>query len=166
MTTTMLDRVVRWNLDLDGDIYGDEHERFRWYEGLAVASSLQILLLPWVAAVLVWTLGRPAVLPLGVMLVAFQLPFLISTAYLSRRGIRPRTQIRTRKQFGLSVLSGLPLLLFVFGAVFAFRGPEGNGLTGAVIGGAIGGLVAVGFVTWETRRRRGKEAEIVEDEEN
>ena len=38
MATSVLDRVVRWNLDFDGDIYGDERERLRWYEGIATAA--------------------------------------------------------------------------------------------------------------------------------
>ena len=39
---TVIDRVVRWNLDLDGSdaIYGDERERLRWYEGITTAASL------------------------------------------------------------------------------------------------------------------------------
>ena len=49
MTTTVLDRVVRWNLDINGDSYGDERERFRWYEGIAAAFSVQSLLVPWAA---------------------------------------------------------------------------------------------------------------------
>ena len=46
---TMLDRVVRWSLDSDGDFYGDERERLRWYEGIATAASLQWLAIPWAA---------------------------------------------------------------------------------------------------------------------
>ncbi|GAA2621869.1 hypothetical protein [Paractinoplanes durhamensis] len=65
MTTNVLDRVVRWNLDLDGDLYGDERERLRWYEGIATAASLQSILIPWSAAVMVWPLGKPAALSIG-----------------------------------------------------------------------------------------------------
>jgi hypothetical protein len=49
----VLDRVVRRHLDFDGDLYGDERERLRWYEGIATAASLQWLAIPWVAAILV-----------------------------------------------------------------------------------------------------------------
>ena len=63
---TVLDRVVRWNLDVDGDLYGDERERYRWYEGIATAASLQWLIIPWAAAIMVWPLGRPSVLRDGV----------------------------------------------------------------------------------------------------
>ncbi len=60
MTANLLDRVVRWNLDLDGDSFGDERERYRWYEGMTTAASLHGLLIPWAAAIMVWPLGRPA----------------------------------------------------------------------------------------------------------
>ncbi|MET0424989.1 MAG: hypothetical protein ABW046_13985, partial [Actinoplanes sp.] len=75
--TTLLDRVVHWNLDLDGDLYGDERERYRWYEGIATAASLQWMLIPWAAAIMVWPLGRPAVLPLAVVLAVLWLPMLL-----------------------------------------------------------------------------------------
>src|SRR3712207_9477580 len=81
----LLDRIVRWNLDTDGDMYGDERERLRWYEGIATAASLQWIGVPWAAAVLVWVLGRPAVLPLAVVLAVLYLPILLCTVYVRRR---------------------------------------------------------------------------------
>src|ERR1041384_6037395 len=83
---TVIDRVVRWNLDLDGsdDIYGDERERLRWYEGITTAASLQWLAIPWAAAVMVWPLGRASVLPLTVVLAALILPMVFRTVYGER----------------------------------------------------------------------------------
>ena len=88
---TLLDRVVRWGLDSDGnDFYGDERERLRWYEGIATAASLQWLAIPWAAAVLVWPLGMPSVLPLTVMLVLLVVPMAMCMAYVHRRWWTPR----------------------------------------------------------------------------
>ena len=77
-TTSLVERFFRWNLDLDGDFYGDERERYRWYEGTAIAASVQGMAVPWSAAVMVWSLGRPAVLPLAVVLVLIWASQLIS----------------------------------------------------------------------------------------
>ncbi|MEU4420368.1 hypothetical protein AB0F81_07050 [Actinoplanes sp. NPDC024001] len=165
MTTTMLDRVVRWNLDLDGDIYGDERERFRWYEGIVTAASVQLLVVPWAAVILVWTLGRPAVLPLAVMLAAFQLPMLLCTAYIRSRRVEV-VQRRTRKRALASVLSGLPIVLFVLGAVYSYGSPGNRGMGGALIGALVGGSVAYGVVAWRTSRRRGRESAVIEDEDD
>src|SRR5688500_14395530 len=97
---TVLDRVVRWNLDLDGDgtIYGDERERLRWYEGIATAASLQWLAIPWAAAVLVWVLGRPSVLPLAVVLAALIVPMAVCTAYVRRRRVDTEVHSWNRKR--------------------------------------------------------------------
>ena len=75
MTTPLLDRSFHWMLDADGDLYGDEQERLRWYEGTAAASGVQSIVFPWVLAAVTWWQGRaagPAVLALGF---AFLLPF-------------------------------------------------------------------------------------------
>src|SRR3954463_3830834 len=87
MATSVLDRVVQWNLDYNGDLYGDERERYRWYEGIATAAQLQSILVPWAAAVAIWPLGEPAVTPLAIVLVAFWLPALLGTLYVRARQV-------------------------------------------------------------------------------
>ena len=84
---TLLDRVVRWQLDPDGDLYGDERERRRWSAGIATAASLQWMALPWAAATLVWMLGRPAAIALGLRLGPRRrgLPLLIPARCFLRR---------------------------------------------------------------------------------
>ena len=154
---TALDRVVRWNLDLDGtgDIYGDERERLRWYEGIATAASLQWLAIPWAAAVLVWLLGRPSVVPLVVVLAALVVPMALCSAYV--RGRRVVTEVHgwSRKRVLFSILGGLPYVVFVVGALLAY---SESAARGAVFGAVIGGIGGVLATVVATRRRRRQEA--------
>ena len=163
---TLLDRVVRWNLDPDGDLYGDERERLRWYEGIAAAASLQWLALPWAAAVLVWVLGRPAAVPLGVLLVVLYIPMIMCTAYVKRRRVDTTPVTWSAKRIVLAVLSVLPYLLFVLGVCYAYRS-SGNAdvFRGAAVGSVIGGVLGCGFAVVQSRRRRRREAADPGDED-
>jgi hypothetical protein len=157
MTTTLLDRVVRWNLDLDGDLYGDERERFRWYEGIATAASLQWLLIPWAAAIMVWPLGRPAVLPLAVVLVLLWLPMVLTTVYVRRRRVETAPRSWRAKRILVTFLGGAPYAVFTVGALYVFD-PDGSTWRGAVVGGVLGGLLGVAATVVEGRRRARRDA--------
>ena len=155
--TTMLDRVVRWNLDLGGDLYGDERERYRWYEGIATAATLQWLLVPWAAAIMIWPLGKPAILPLSVVLAALLLPRLVGRAYVRSRQVDPMSGSWKPKRVVLTILGGLPFGVFAAGALYVHDpagAPWGVRLAGAVLGAAIGVLGSV----FEARSRRRREA--------
>jgi DNA-binding XRE family transcriptional regulator len=117
MTTTVLDRFVRWNLDFDGDLYGDERERLRWYEGTAVSHSLQSIALPWAAAILIWPLGRPAIVPLGVLLTLLVLANWLTTGYVSRRRVETVPRHWSAKRILFSTLTGLPFVVFCIGVL-------------------------------------------------
>lgn len=161
---TLLDRVVRWHLDLDGDLYGDERERLRWYEGMAAAASVQWLALPWAAVVLVWTLGRPAVLPLSVVLGVLYVPMALCTVYVRRRRVDTAVLHWSAKRITLMVLSALSYLLFVLGAFFAYREQDAGLLVGGAVGGVIGGGVSIAKLAHQSRRRRRQEAALLADE--
>lgn len=160
---TIFDRSVDWILDHDGDIYGDERERLRWYESIAVSASIQWLVVPWVLAVLVWVGGRDQVGYLVVLAVAFYLPMLISTFYVSSRKVRLVSRWN-RKRVAISLLAGLPYALFFLGALRAY---EGGGLDpGGVVGGVIGGIVGLALAIVGLRRtqqRQTREAALAED---
>jgi len=162
---TLLDRIVRWSLDPDGDLYGDERERLRWYEGIATAASLQWIALPWAAAILVWILGRPAVLPLGVMLAALYVPMLMSTAYVHRRRVDTAPPSWSAKRIVITLASIVPYLLFVLGACYAYRATDAGLFGGAAIGSVIGGVVAGATAVYQSRRRRLREAALTGDED-
>jgi hypothetical protein len=157
---TLLDRVVRWNLDLDGsgDIYGDERERLRWYEGIATAASMQWLAIPWAAALLVWPLGKPSVLPLLVVLVALVVPMAICTIYVRRRRVDTEVHAWSRKRVVLHILGNLPYVVFVVGALYAYGGPDSSVWRGAVFGAVLGGIGGGIAAIAGTRRKRRQEA--------
>jgi hypothetical protein len=155
---TLLDRVVRWGLDSDGnDFYGDERERLRWYEGIATAASLQWLAIPWAAAVLVWPLGTPSVLPLTVVLVLLAVPMALCTVYVRRRRVDTEVQAWTGKRILWSVLGSLPYVVFLIGSLYA-HDPESSSWLGAIVGAVLGGSVAAAATAAGIRRRRRQEA--------
>jgi hypothetical protein len=155
--TTVIDRIAHWALDPDGDLYGDECERLRWYEGTAIAASLQSLAVPWSAAVLVWIYGRDAVVPLAIVLAALFLPLVASTAYVQRRRIDTAPPSWSRKRITFTVLHQLPFLLFAVGAMYAMIG-ESATLRGALVGILAGSAAGVVMLRVKTIRRRRREA--------
>jgi predicted membrane-bound spermidine synthase len=164
MTTTLLDRVVRWNLDFDGDIYGDERERLRWYEGIATAASLQWMAIPWAAAIMVWPLGRPSVVPLAVVLAVLVLPMWLSAVYVRSRRVDTVPRRWTGKRLLLSILGGLPFVVFLIGALYVID-PESSSWRGAIAGAVIGGAIGIVLSALKVRKRRRAEAAIVGDED-
>ncbi|XVV11380.1 hypothetical protein ACQP2X_42155 [Actinoplanes sp. CA-131856] len=161
----LLDRVVHWNLDLDGDLYGDERERLRWYEGIATAASLQWLTIPWAAAIMVWPLGKPAVLPLAIVLVLLYVPMMLSTLYVRHRRVDTTPRSWSGKRIFLTVVSGSPAALFLIGALYAYD-PEGATWRGAAFGGAFGAVAGLVAQVVETRRRRRREAALALTEDD
>ncbi len=155
-----MDRVVRWNLDLDGDgdIYGDERERLRWYEGIATAASLQWLAVPWAAAIVVWPLGKASVVPLTVVLVALVLPMILCTVYVQRSRVVTDVRAWTAKRILLQAAAGLPYVIFCYGAFYSYRGSDSSTLWGAIVGGAVGAAGGIVATVIGTRRKRRQEA--------
>jgi membrane associated rhomboid family serine protease len=163
--STALDRVVRWALDVDGDTYGDERERLRWYEGIATAASLQWLAVPWAAAVLVWPLGRPAVLPLAVVLTLMYVPMLVCQAYMRRRRVdtSPRTwRLKTILHTAAGVL---PYVVFLVGALDAYQAPDHSTAIGAAVGGVFGGTLGTVALALRSRRQRRLEVAAAGDDD-
>jgi len=164
MTTTVLDRFFRWNLDFDGDLYGDERERLRWYEGMAVSNSLQSMALPWAAAILIWPLGRPAIVPLGALLVLLVLANWLTTVYVSRRRVETVPRHWSPKRILFSTLTGLPIVVFGIGALRAWQ-PDSSAWQGGIVGATVGGAVGLVWSALQVRNRRRREAAIVGDED-
>lgn len=153
-----LDRLFDWILDRRGDIYGDERERTRWYEAIAVVASFQWLLLPWALAVMVWFAG-PATVPfLVAAFLVFFLPMPLANLYIRRTGVRPIPDRTGVKYWATFVLSALPYPVFLIGVVAAVSRADGDPATwwGALIGGLIGGTVGLILLlrSRQLRRRR------------
>jgi hypothetical protein len=163
MTTNVIDQVVRWSLDLDGDLYGDERERFRWYEGIATAFSLQSMIVPWAAAIMVWPLGRASVLPLAVMLAVQWLTMLLPTLYVVRRRVDTVPRSWTVRRLVLTLLTAGPYVVFLVGGLYAYDS-DGATWLGAAVGGVIGGVASIIGTIMKIRRRDQREALVGDDD--
>jgi hypothetical protein len=158
-----LDRFVHWILDSDGTIYGDERERIRWYEAIAVASSVQWLVVPWALAIMAWMANRQVAPYLTAVAVIFYAPMLIATVLAERSRINTMQVRLNRKAVLIAVFTGLPFLLMLAGLVRAFdEGFDPSGLKGAAVGGPIGMIVAWLFARTVQKRRAAKEALDIE----
>jgi hypothetical protein len=164
MATSVLDRVVRWNLDFDGDIYGDERERLRWYEGIATAASLQWIAIPWACALLVLGYGRPVVAPLVVILVVLVVPMAMCTAYVRHRRVDAAVRRWTGKRIVLSTAFTVPLLLFLFASLWAY-GKAGSSVWWGAAGGALFGAGLSAVTPFVRSRRLRRETPAAEDED-
>ena len=165
MTTTPLDRFVRWNLDFDGDLYGsDERERLRWYEGTALAYGVQSVALPWAAALLIWPLGRPAIVPLGTLLALQVLAMALAPIYVAGRRVDTVPRRWTAKRILLQALTGAPFVVFLIGAMRAWQ-PDSNMWLGGLVGAVIGGAAGVAGVAVQLRNRRRRDAALAPDED-
>lgn len=165
--TTVLDSFVRWNLDFDGDLYGDdERERLRWYEGVTTAAQVQWIAVPWAAAVAVWVGGKPVVLPMLAVLAVLLIPMAFTTVYVRSRRVSTTPRSWSAKRLLLAALGSLPYVVLLIG-VFYYAAPEGrtdwpSTVVGAAVGMSIGAVVTALQVR---RRRRLDAAAAVADEE-
>jgi hypothetical protein len=166
MTTTVIDRIVRWHLDFDGDLYGtDERDRLRWYEATTVAASVQWTAVPWAATILVWVLGESAVLPLAVVMAVLAVPMVLTTFYLRRRQVDTDPRSWTGKRILLAVVGTAPWVLFFVGSAYHVGGPSSTIWQSTAIGGVLGGVAGVVASAIRSRRRRKLEDSVVEDDE-
>lgn len=154
---TLVDRVARWALEPDGDLYGDERERLRQYEAIAVAAGLQWLAVPWAAAVGVWWADRAAAVCLVAVMLVLLAPMLVAQAYLRRRRVDTTPRRWTAKRVALGVAGVLPWALFVAGAARALgAGPD---TVRASAGGAVvGAALSLVLIRSRNRRRTAQEA--------
>jgi hypothetical protein len=154
MTRTSPDEhLAEWLLDRDGDLYGDERERVRWYEAIAVTSSVQSITIPWALAVAVWVAdGKAAASALLAVAVAFYLPLFWSSLYVQRHGVRVYGKKWTTKRLITTVLFVVPYALFFIGRLDSYTGLGGDFARGAWFGAVIG--LAAAAVGIQARRRR------------
>lgn len=165
MTTTLMDRFVRWNLDADGDLYGrDERERMRWYEASTVLAQVQSIAVPWAAAALVWAFGEPVAKPLILVLAAVLLPVMFTSIWVQAKRVDTVPREWTGKRLLVSTLLGLPYLVFMIGFLFHVF-PESAMWRSALIGAVLGLAAGAVAQSVHTRRVRRKDALLVGDED-
>ena len=164
----LFDRFVRWILDPDGVMYGDERERLRYYESSTVVASLHGVLVPWTLLVCA-ALGGRAVAPVVLAVaVVFVVPWLLGSSHVRRRRVRT-TPTRVTKVFVVTALLTwlpYPLLVLVLTRQFTAGSDSGfaRGFWFGVIGGSIGGAVA-GVIGLVRQHRAEHRQGPVEDDE-
>jgi small-conductance mechanosensitive channel len=164
MTTSAspLDRAFTWILDRDGDLYGDEQERLRWYEASTVVLSIVCVTVTWAVAIGVVIGGREAAPALLGVLVALYAPLLLMNGYAHRRHVRTIPDRWSSKRIFLMVLMLAPYFVAVIGLLLAFDA-SGSTVTGAMVGGALG--LVISFVAMLVRYRRERARELDELDE-
>jgi hypothetical protein len=157
--TTWFDRTIDWILDSDGDIYGDERSRLRWYEAIAATASVQWILLLWVLAAASWLAPASATAWLWALAAAFVAPLYLSIFYLWRRGVDVTRLSKSRKSRVIQLFTYAPVVAFLVGMTIGRDLRAGRSwseispaLRGAVVGGLIGLVLAAGLVVAVRRR--------------
>jgi hypothetical protein len=145
---TWFDRMVDWVLDRDGDIYGDERARIRWYEGIAASASIQWFLVMWALAIAAWSAPASAAPYLWAIAAAFFFPLYISIFYLSRRGVDYDPPQKSRKARIIQLVTFLPMAGFMLGMTVGRdlrQGESWSDLSPGIQGGVVGGFVGLGI---------------------
>jgi len=88
----------------------------------------------------------------------------LCAAYVRRRRVDTTPRSWTPKRIMLSVLSGLPFVIFVIGAMYVSN-PESGAWRGAIVGAAIGGAIGAVLSAHKVRRRRQAESAVMGDED-
>jgi membrane glycosyltransferase len=147
----LLDTTADWLLDRRGSLYGDEQERLRRYEGLAVAATVQGVLIPWLAVLALALWGHPVAPAMILVLVGTVLPTAFAGGYATRWRVRTVPDRWSPKEWLLRTVSWVPYLIATLQIIAAFRGPR-SVIVGGIVGGVIG--VVLGFFARQGRRLR------------
>ena len=168
--STRIDRYFSWTLDLEGDIYGDERERLRWYEGIAISASAQWILIPWVLAVMAWICSPETVPYLWVFWIVTSIPQYLALFYVSRKRVDVSRITWNRKRIIVTLLTVVPLFVFLAGMTAGLDlRASGEIPREALLGGAVGALcggAAAGIAVRSMKRRQARrlmDAEVERD---
>ncbi len=152
-TPSGIERLAAYVLDFDGDMYGqDERERTRWYEGIALAAAVQWVVVPWVMAITVWSASAATAHVMRDIGIAFLLPMLLATLYVTRRNVDTTVHRWTAKRIIGTLLTVIPIFVFLAGYAHV------TGMSTATRWGMFAGALVGGgsvIVTTVVARRRG-----------
>lgn len=149
--SSAFDRAVAYVLDFDGDMYGkDERERTRWYEGIALAASAQWILVPWVAAIMIWSVDADTARAIASLGMVFLMPMALATIYVEHRRVDTTVQRWTAKRIIWTLLTIVPVAIFL--ARFVRVGDVESSTAWGIGTGALVGL-AVGVLGMSVRRK-------------
>jgi hypothetical protein len=157
----LLDATTDWVLDRHGDLCWDEQERLRRYEGLAVAATVQSVLIPWLAVVALALWGRPVAPAIILVLVGIYLPGALATSYVTRWRARTVPDRRSRKRSILHAAAAAPNLIALFQILVAYHASRASIYFGIV--GAATGMV-IDFFALRGRRLREQARDLSPDD--
>lgn len=149
------DRFVDAVLDVDGEIYGDEQERLRWYEGITVAASVQWVVIPWALAALAIIDGDRFGPALWTVAAVFLLPVYLMVIHTSRRRVRT-VSLHSRKVLISGVLFHLPLPIMAVALLWPDDAERAAPFIGGVVGGTVGVVLAATLTYLNGRRKRSR----------
>jgi hypothetical protein len=154
---SILDRMADSILDRTGDIYGvDERERSVWYEGIAIAASVQWLTFPWVIAIMSWRVGPETTSILVWLLVAFYLPMFVANIYVHRHRVASVPLGWSRKRIIVTALTAIPIVIAGLGIQHSHNELDKYSVVGGVFGGCVGLAIAVVLMKHLSKRRATK----------
>jgi bacteriorhodopsin len=160
---TSSEQLVRWIVDADGESYGDERDRLRYYEAHSAMTTALIYGTPICMAACVLIFGKNSIGPtlfmgaIPLVLSILVLPFL-SAQKVDIWGNYARMSAARKITYFVAWFVVLPLALFWVG-----RGGEhfsSSHLLPAVAGGLVGGVASiVGVRRYQARYSAGLEGD-------
>lgn len=93
-------------------IYGDERDRYHWYEAIAVGASIQWVAMPWALAILAAIDSDRFGPALWVLFAAWLVPIMVMNAYAQRRRVS-EVDYRSRAAIGTVLSTVVPTLAFL-----------------------------------------------------
>ena len=153
-TDSPFDRMCDAILDHGSSaIYGDERDRYHWYEAIAVGASIQWIAIPWTLAILAAIDADRFGPALWALFAAWIVPILVMNAYAQRRHVS-QAEVRTRAAVGTALATWIPLLAFL--AIMLWPGGDVSVRTaaGALLGGVAALALMVAFGVVRSRRTR------------
>lgn len=135
------------------DSWGDERERSVMLESYAYVFILATVLLWTVAAVVAWFI------PIWVtvtLFVALMIPWIEWQRYTRARGVDANTLAYGGESWKRTAVAGLyfgACAASMAAAVISRGDSDGGGVTGVIVGGAVGAVAAVSIGRWEARRK-------------
>jgi hypothetical protein len=92
-------------------------------------------------------------------------PMGFCTVYVRRRRVDTTVRSWSPKRVLLAALGGLPYILFILGACWAYQTVSRSLVEGMAVGAVIGAGAAAGLAVLQSRRLRRMEAGALEDED-
>lgn len=116
---SLFERMCDAILDRDStSVYGDERDRYHWYEAIAVGASIQWIAIPWALAILAAVDADRFGPALWVVFATWLVPILVMNAYVQRRRV---SEVELRSRTARSTLVAMLVPIGAFLAIMLWR---------------------------------------------